>query len=39
MDLDRTSGINYHTGKLQVVFSTQSDVKPVKLADAELLLQ
>ncbi len=38
MDLDRTSGINYHTGKLQVVFSTQSDVKPVKLADAELLL-
>lgn len=38
MDLDRTSGINYHTGKLQVIFSTQSDVKPVKLADAELLL-
>jgi P pilus assembly chaperone PapD len=39
MDLDRTSGINYHTGKLQVVFSTQSDAKPVKLAETELLLQ
>jgi P pilus assembly chaperone PapD len=39
MDLDRTSGINYHTGKLQVVFTTQSDVKPVQLANAELLLR
>ena len=39
MDLDKTSGINYHTGKLQVVFTTQSDVKPVKLAETELLLQ
>jgi hypothetical protein len=38
MDLDRTSGINYHTGKLKVVFSTQSDVKPEPLANAELLL-
>ena len=38
MDLDKTSGIDYHTGKLQVAFTTQSDVKPVKLADAELLL-
>ncbi len=39
MDLDKTTGINYHTGKLQVVFSTQSDVRPVKLAETELLLQ
>ena len=36
MDLDRKSGINYHTGKLQVVFTTQSDVKPVQLANSEL---
>jgi len=39
MDLDKTSGINYHTGKLQVIFSTQSDLRPVQLANAELLLQ
>jgi P pilus assembly chaperone PapD len=38
MDLDKTSGINYHTGKLQISFTTQSDVKPVSLANAELLL-
>jgi P pilus assembly chaperone PapD len=38
MDLDRTAGNDYKKGKLQVSFVTQSDVKPVKLADAELLL-
>ena len=38
MDLDHTSGINYKTGKLQVVFATQSEVKPVPLASTELLL-
>jgi P pilus assembly chaperone PapD len=39
MDLDRNAGINYHTGKLQVVFSTQSDVRPVPIARADVPLQ
>jgi len=38
MDLDRRAVVNYHTGKLQVVYSTQSDVKPVPMASSELVL-
>jgi P pilus assembly chaperone PapD len=38
MDLNRIPGINYRAGKLQVIYSGQNDVKPVRLAEAELIL-
>lgn len=38
VELDKTLGINYSKGKLQVVYSSQSSTKPEKLAEAELLL-
>jgi P pilus assembly chaperone PapD len=39
MDLFPVPGLKYNSGKLQVVFSGLSDTKPVKYADAELILQ
>lgn len=38
LPLDNKSGIDYHTGKLQVVYSDDSP-KPVKLAETELVLK
>lgn len=39
MDLTNDPRVNYRTGKLQVVFSGQTDAKSVKLAESELMLQ
>ncbi|MDQ6757244.1 MAG: fimbria/pilus periplasmic chaperone [Bacteroidota bacterium] len=36
--LDKKSGINYHTGKLQVVYTDDSP-KPAKLAEEEMVLK
>ena len=36
MNLNKTSGIDYHSGKLHVVYSTQVNSKSVKMAEAEL---
>ncbi len=36
--LDKTAPVNYHEGKLKVVYSDQSS-KPITLADAEIVLQ
>ena len=39
LDLLKASGIDYHKGRLNVIFSSQSEAKPPpKLAEAELLL-
>jgi hypothetical protein len=38
VDLDKSSSVNFSKGKLQLVYSSQSDTKPEKLAEAELLL-
>jgi hypothetical protein len=38
VDIDKTLGIDYSRGKLHVVYTSQSDTKPEKLAEAELLL-
>jgi hypothetical protein len=37
--LDRIAGIDYHTGKLHIVYSTKVGTKPLKLAEAELILK
>lgn len=38
LSLDKKSGINYHTGKLQIIYADDSS-KPIKLAEAELALR
>ncbi len=38
-NLNKVPGVNFRTGKLLVKFSAPSDVKPEKLAEAELLLK
>lgn len=38
MDLETVAGVDYRSGKLQVIYSSQSDLKPERLAEAELLL-
>jgi P pilus assembly chaperone PapD len=38
MDLKKVDGVDFHTGKLVVAYSTQSDTKPVKLAESILQL-
>ena len=38
-DLNKSLGIDYRSGKLLVNFSSSSDVKPEKFAEAELLLK
>jgi hypothetical protein len=37
-NLDRIPGVDYHKGKLTVIYTTPDDVKASKLAEAELLL-
>jgi len=37
--LDRIAGIDYHTGKLHIVYSTKVGTKPLKLAEAEIILK
>jgi P pilus assembly chaperone PapD len=39
MDLDKKAGVNYHTGSLHLTYSSQSDTKPEKFAEADLVLQ
>lgn len=39
MDLDKKAGVNYHTGSLHLTYSSQSDTKPEKFAEADLILQ
>jgi len=39
LKLDANAKINYHTGKLQIVYSAQADSKPAKFAEQELLLK
>jgi hypothetical protein len=38
-NLKNVAGVNYKTGSLKVTFSAPSDVKPVKFAEAELVLR
>jgi hypothetical protein len=38
IDLDNTQNINYRKGKLRIVYTTPSDAKFVKLAEAEVAL-
>jgi hypothetical protein len=38
MDLNRVPGVDFKSGKLQVIFSGQSEAKTIRLADAELIL-
>jgi hypothetical protein len=38
VDIDKSMGINYNRGKFHIVYTSQSDTKPEKLAEAELLL-
>ena len=39
MDLDSKADVDYHSGSLRVTYSSQSDTKPEKLAEAELKLK
>lgn len=39
MDLKKPEGIDFHQGKLSITFSTQSDTKPQRLTEAELILK
>ncbi|MGY0035635.1 hypothetical protein [Pedobacter sp. NJ-S-72] len=39
INLDSHPEINYHTGKLQVIYSAQDDAKSAKFAESELLLK
>lgn len=38
-NLDKTLGVDYHKGKLKIIYSTPDDVKASKIAEAELLLR
>jgi hypothetical protein len=38
MSLENAKGIDYHSGKLKVVYTTPSGHKPVTIAEAELIL-
>ncbi len=38
-DLDSDSGVDFKKGTLRVIYSASSDVKPVRLAEAELALK
>lgn len=37
--LNRVPGVDFRSGTLRVIYSTSSDVKPVRFAEAELMLQ
>jgi len=39
MNLSKAPGIDYKSGKLRIIYSSSSDVKPVKLTEAELTLR
>jgi len=39
LELDKTVGVDYSRGKLHVAYTSQSDTKPERLAEAELLLK
>jgi hypothetical protein len=39
MNLENNKGVNFKSGKLEVVYVSSGDVKPVKLAKAELILK
>jgi hypothetical protein len=39
MDLNPIPGVDFRTGKLRIIYSAQSDTKPIRLAEAELKLQ
>jgi len=39
MDLDNQHGVDYSKGTLRVIYSASSDVKPARLAEAELAIQ
>jgi hypothetical protein len=39
INLNKVAGLDLRSGKLKVVFSAPSDVKPVKYAEAELILR
>ena len=38
-NLDKTPGVDYHKGKLHILYSTPADIKVSKIAEAELLLR
>jgi len=38
VDLDKSLGIDYHRGKIHIVYTSQSTAQPEKLAEANLLL-
>ncbi|MBK7213754.1 MAG: molecular chaperone [Bacteroidales bacterium] len=39
MDLKKPDGLDFHQGKLSITFTTQSDTKPQRLTEAELILK
>jgi P pilus assembly chaperone PapD len=39
MDLDKKANVDFRTGSLKITYSAQSDTKPEKFAEAELVLQ
>ena len=39
LNLMNAPGVEFNTGKLKVTYSASSDVKPARLAEAELLLR
>ncbi|MBE3084939.1 MAG: molecular chaperone [Bacteroidetes bacterium] len=38
MDLDKKAKVDFHAGSLKITYSAQSDTKPEKFAEAELIL-
>jgi hypothetical protein len=38
-DLNSDSGVDFKNGTLRIIYSASSDVKPVRLAEAELALK
>jgi hypothetical protein len=37
--LDKNAGIDYHKGRLHIMYTTQADAKSVKIAETELMLR
>jgi hypothetical protein len=37
-NLNRVPGVDFRTGTLRVIYTASSDIKPVRLAEAELAL-
>ncbi|MFZ4522396.1 MAG: hypothetical protein ACOYNC_11865 [Bacteroidales bacterium] len=38
-NLDKIAGVDYHKGKIKIVYSSPEDIKATKIAEAELLLR